>query len=63
MQNMHKSMYLHILHIYALPTLLMSRPGRDGTQTQRPTRISGWQYYGTATMRHNTQLVCQMMPG
>ena len=24
MQNMHKSMYLHILHIYALPTLLMS---------------------------------------
>ena len=23
MQNMHKSMYLHILHIYALPTLLM----------------------------------------
>ena len=26
MQNMHKSMYLHILHIYALPTLLMSGP-------------------------------------
>ena len=24
MQNMHKSMYLHILHIYALPTLLMT---------------------------------------
>ena len=24
MQNMHKSMYLHILHIYALPTLLMN---------------------------------------
>ena len=23
MQNMHKSMYWHILHIYALPTLLM----------------------------------------
>ena len=23
MQNMHKSMYLHILHIYALPTLLI----------------------------------------
>ena len=23
MQNMHESMYLHILHIYALPTLLM----------------------------------------
>ena len=23
MQNMHKSKYLHILHIYALPTLLM----------------------------------------
>ena len=24
MQNMHISMYLHILHIYALPTLLMN---------------------------------------
>ena len=23
MQNMHKSMYWHILHIYALPTLLI----------------------------------------
>ena len=27
MQNMHKSMYLHILHIYALPTLLMMPSG------------------------------------
>ena len=27
MQNMHKSMYLHILHIYALPTLLMLNLG------------------------------------
>ena len=27
MQNMHKSMYLHILHIYALPTLLVKLPG------------------------------------
>ena len=25
MQNMHKSMYRHILHIYALPTLLMTQ--------------------------------------
>ena len=24
MQNMHKSMYWHILHIYAVPTLLMN---------------------------------------
>ena len=30
MQNMHKSMYLHILHIYALPTLLMDLQLRVG---------------------------------
>ena len=35
MQNMHKSMYWHILHIYALPipTLLMSAP-HSGTGSE-----------------------------
>ena len=34
MQNIHKSMYWHILHIYALPTLLMT--GARACQCQWP---------------------------
>ena len=40
MQNMHKSMYLHILHIYALPTLLMKlRSARENCQWHCCSRV------------------------
>ena len=49
MQNMHKSMYLHILHIYALPTLLMTRV-RVRLAVVSAARASGglpaWQSHG-----------------
>ena len=45
MQNMHKSMYLHILHIYALPTLLMLNLLPSATvQHQSPGQ--GWKRRG-----------------
>ena len=42
MQNMHKSMYLHILHIYALPTLLMAPvPLRPAPHAARKPSVLG----------------------
>ena len=53
MQNMHKSMYLHILHIYALPTLLMylTDPG-PGPARDSDSGASGCRRHGPQTFAY-----------